>query len=51
MTKLLLVACREHTAEGEVPFDVRHGSEKHVHRFPGLPETFGSDKAVNSVTF
>ena len=38
-------------AEGEVPLMFGHGAEEQVHRFPGSPETFCYDKAVNSVAF
>lgn len=38
VTRLLLVACRERNPEGAVPLCLRHGSEKHVEWFPGLPE-------------
>jgi hypothetical protein len=34
-----------------VPFYLRHGPEKHAHRFLGLPGQIRYDKAVNSVAF
>lgn len=42
VTRLLLVACRERNPEGAVPLCLRHGSEKHVEWFPGLPEAFAT---------
>src|ERR1700722_5142086 len=42
VTRLLLVACRERSPEGAVPLCLRHGSEKHVGWFPGLPEAFAT---------
>ena len=42
VTRLLLVACRERSPEGAVPLCLRHGSEKHVEWFPGLPEAFAT---------
>src|ERR1700676_4077638 len=42
VTRLLLVACRERNPEGAVPLCLRHGSEKHVGWFSGLPEAFAT---------
>src|SRR6266852_7426945 len=39
------------SAKGEVPFSLRHGPEKDVHRFPGCLIVFATDKTVYSVAF
>jgi hypothetical protein len=47
VTRLLLVACRERNPQGAVPLCLRHGSEKHVEWFPGLPEGFATIRSSN----
>src|SRR5262249_39106932 len=50
VTQLLLVMYREPNVEGEVRLCFQHGPERHVHRFPGLPDSLPTIRPLTPVS-